>query len=400
MSGPKSIISFEDAKVKAKRRLPRMIFDFIEGSAGREMASNKNLQIFNDIYLRSKVLAPFEDPKLKSNFLNYSFDLPFGIAPMGMCDLAWPGADTNLAEAAKKFNIPHCVSTAASSTLEDLKKWGEDQTWFQLYVNGPTQEAWDMVDRAEAAGYETLILTVDVPVVSRRVRDLRNGFVVPFKIGLKQLIDFALHPNWSLSTIIKGIPEPKNFRQGSKNSFDRNASRAGANWEFLDELRKKWKGNLIVKGVMDAIDASRIQNAGIDAIWVSNHGGRQLDGSPPALLALPKIRDSVGPSMPLIFDSGVRSGEDIVKALALGANFVMLGRPIMMAIAASSEKGLNDYLALLKEEIEVVMAQLGLKDLSKISGDVLYNDISGTLQMEIDTANRVEHTRSIINAKS
>ena len=201
MSGPKSIISFEDAKVKAKRRLPRMIFDFIEGSAGIEIASNKNLQIFNDIYLRSKVLAPFEDPKLKSNFLNYSFDLPFGIAPMGMCDLAWPGADTNLAEAAKKFNIPHCVSTAASSTLEDLKKWGEDQTWFQLYVNGPTQEAWDMVDRAEAAGYETLILTVDVPVVSRRVRDLRNGFVVPFKIGLKQLIDFALHPNWSLSTI-------------------------------------------------------------------------------------------------------------------------------------------------------------------------------------------------------
>ena len=151
---------------------------------------------------------------------------------------------------------------------------------------------------------------------------------------------------------------------------------------------------------MDAIDANRIQNAGIDAIWVSNHGGRQLDGSPPALLALPKIRDSVGPSMPLIFDSGVRSGEDIVKALALGANFVMLGRPIMMAIAASSEKGLNDYLSLLKEEIEVVMAQLGLKDLSKISGDVLYNDISGTLQMEIDTANRVEHTRSIINAKS
>ena len=389
MSGPKSIISFEDAKVKAKRRLPRMIFDFIEGSAGREIASNKNLQIFNDIYLRSKVLGPVEDPKLKSNFLNYSFDLPFGIAPMGMCNLAWPDADKNLAEAAKKFNIPHCVSTAASSSLEDLKKWGEGQTWFQLYVNGPTEEAWNMVDRAEASGYKTLILTVDVPVVSRRVRDLRNGFVVPFKIGLKQLVDFALHPHWSLSTIIKGIPEPKNFRQGSKNNFDRNASRAGANWEFLVELRKKWQGNLIVKGVMDAVDAKRIQNAGIDAIWVSNHGGRQLDSSPPALLTLPKIRDSVGPNMPLIFDSGVRSGEDIVKALAFGANFVMLGRPIMMAIAASSEKGLNDYLLLLKEEIEVVMAQLGIKDSSKISGDALYTDISKKPQKEIHTENKL-----------
>ena len=389
MSGPKSIISFEDAKAKAKRKLPRMIFDFIEGSAGREIASNKNLQIFNDIHLRSRVLASVGNPKLNSKFLNYSFDLPFGIAPMGMCNLAWPDADKNLAEAAKKFNIPHCVSTAASSSLEDLKKWGEGQTWFQLYVNGPTEEAWNMVDRAEASGYKTLILTVDVPVVSRRVRDLRNGFVVPFKIGLKQLVDFALHPHWSLSTIIKGIPEPKNFRQGSKNNFDRNASRAGANWEFLVELRKKWQGNLIVKGVMDVVDAKRIQNAGIDAIWVSNHGGRQLDSSPPALLTLPKIRDSVGPNMPLIFDSGVRSGEDIVKALAFGANFVMLGRPIMMAIAASSEKGLNDYLLLLKEEIEVVMAQLGIKDSSKISGDVLYTDISKKPQREIHTENKL-----------
>jgi L-lactate dehydrogenase (cytochrome) len=140
---------------------------------------------------------------------------------------------------------------------------------------------------------------------------------------------------------------------------------------------------------MDLDDAKRIQNAGIDAIWVSNHGGRQLDSSPPALLTLPKIRDSVGPNMPLIFDSGVRSGEDIVKALAFGANFVMLGRPIMMAIAASSEKGLNDYLLLLKEEIEVVMAQLGIKDSSKISGDALYTDISKKPQREIHTENKL-----------
>jgi len=146
----------------------------------------------------------------------------------------------------------------------------------------------------------------------------------------------------------------------------------GVSWR----VKKKWKGNLIIKGVMDPEDAKRIQNAGVDAIWVSNHGGRQLDGSPPALLALPEIRESIGPNLPLIFDSGVRSGEDIVKALALGANFVMLGRPIMLAIAASSEKGLNDYISMLKEEIKVVMAQLGLKDLSKISGDVLYGDIS------------------------
>ena len=223
-------------------------------------------------------------------------------------------------------------------------------------------------------------MTVDVPVVSRRVRDLRNGFIVPFKIGLKQFVDFSLHPHWSLSTLFKGIPEPKNFRHGSKNRFDRNASRAGANWEFLDALREKWKGNLIVKGIMDTDDASRVQNAGVDAIWVSNHGGRQLDSSPPALSALPKIRNTVGPNLPIIFDSGARNGEDVVKALALGANFVMLGRPIMMALAASSKKGLNDYLSLLKDEIGVVMAQLGINDLEKISGDVLYDGISKNIR--------------------
>ena len=380
MLGSKSIISFEDARAKAKRKLPRMIFDFIEGSAGREIASDRNSEIFDDIFLKSKVLAEIKDPKLNSKFLNYSFDFPFGIAPMGMCNLAWPGADKNLAETAKKFNIPLCVSTAASSSLEDLKKWGKDQAWFQLYVNGPTQDAWTLVDRAKAAEYKTLILTVDVPVVSRRVRDLRNGFIVPFKIGLKQFVDFSLHPHWSLSMLLKGIPEPKNFQDGSENRFDRNASRAGANWEFLDALREKWNGNLIVKGIMDTDDASRVQNAGVDAIWVSNHGGRQLDSSPPALSALPKIRNTVGPNMPIIFDSGARNGEDVVKALALGANFVMLGRPIMMALAASSKKGLNDYLSLLKDEIGVVMAQLGINDLEKISGDVLYDGISKNIR--------------------
>ena len=357
----------DDSRRLARRRVPRLVFDFVDGAAGQESAAQLNSEAFNTVKLQPRVLRRVDKRCIAKSFLGFDFGMPFGISPMGMCNLAWPGADRNLAEAAKKFNIPHCVSTAASSSLEDLKKWGKDQTWFQLYVNGPTQDAWTLVDRARAAEYKTLILTVDVPVVSRRVRDLRNGFIVPFKIGLKQFVDFSLHPHWSLSTLFKGIPEPKNFRYGSENRFDRNASRAGANWEFLDALREKWKGNLIVKGIMDTDDASRVQNAGVDAIWVSNHGGRQLDSSPPALSALPKIRNTVGPNMPIIFDSGARNGEDVVKALALGAKACSFGKAYLFALGAGGQQGVEALLGKMKAEINRDMILMGCKSIKDLN---------------------------------
>ena len=248
--------------------------------------------------------------------------------------------------------------------------------WFQLYVTGTLEAAWGLVDRAKAAGYQVLILTVDVPRVAPRPRDVRNGFTMPFQIGPRQFMDFALHPHWSIASLIHGMPGPANFDNapGGK-GFDRHASRAGANWAFLDELRRRWDGKLIVKGVLSPEDAQRIQAAGADAIYVSNHGGRQLASAPPAITALARVRAAVGPDYPLVFDSGVRSGVDILNALACGADLVMLGRPLLYALGADGARGLASLLDALVNELGVAMAQLGLADVGDIRASHLVPNV-------------------------
>ena len=309
---------------------------------------------------------------LETSFLGRSYSVPFGIAPMGMCNLAWPYADKYLARVAQQAGMPVCLSTAGSSTIEDMYGWGGENTWFQLYVTQSTDMALELVERARIAGYDTLILTVDVPEVSRRIRDLRNGFKAPFHIGPKQAFDFATHPRWSLSTMLAGAPSPRNFEtDGKQTKFDRNASRAGADWAFLDRLRKIWKGRLIIKGITEPSDAVRVKEAGADAIYVSNHGGRQLDSAPATIDILPLIRAAVGPDYPLIFDSGVRNGDDIIKALAYGADFVMLGRPFMFALGADAEKGVRSLVRVLADEISVSMAQIGVNNIASLTNDVV-----------------------------
>ena len=365
--GQAPIHTSDEARALARRRLPRLVFDYIDGAAGKEHAAARNLEALDARQLMPRVLAPAEQCSLGQTFLGQALGLPFGIAPMGMCNLAWPGADQLLAAEAVRRGMPHGVSTAASSTLEAMAEQAGALAWFQLYVTGTLEAAWGLIDRAKAAGYQVLILTVDVPRVAPRPRDVRNGFTMPFHIGPRQFMDFALHPHWSLASLFHGMPGPANFDNapGGK-GFDRHASRAGANWAFLDELRRRWDGQLIVKGVLSPDDAKRIQAAGADAIYVSNHGGRQLDSAPPAITALARVRAAVGPDFPLVFDSGVRSGEDILKAMACGADLVMLGRPLLYALGADGARGLASLLDALVTELGVAMAQLGLADLSDI----------------------------------
>lgn len=368
----KCVISTDDAYLHARRRLPQIIFDFIEGAAGREQASDRNQKRFDDITLQPRVMGDIAHRSLETSFLGRNYSVPFGIAPMGMCNLAWPHADKYLAQVAQQAGMPVCLSTAGSSTIEDMYSWGGESTWFQLYVTQSTDMALELVERARIAGYETLILTVDVPEVSRRIRDLRNGFKAPFHIGPKQAFDFATHPRWSLSTMLAGAPSPRNFEtDGKQTKFDRNASRAGANWAFLNRLRKIWKGRLIIKGITEPSDAVRVKEAGANAIYVSNHGGRQLDSAPATIDILPQIRAAVGPDYPLIFDSGVRNGDDIIKALAYGADFVMLGRPFMYALGADAEKGVKSLVRILADEISVSMAQIGVNNIASLTNDVV-----------------------------
>ena len=369
----------------ARRRLPRMIFDFVEGAAGREVASVRNQSAFDRIELQPRVMGDVATRSLEASLFGRRFGAPFGIAPMGMCNLVWPNADRMLASAARAFDIPVCLSSAASSSIEDMRDWTGENAWFQLYVNRSTDAAIDMAERAKRAGYEVLILTVDVPQVSRRVRDLRNGFQVPFRIGPRQFLDFAMHPRWSLTTLLNGVPSPGNFSLDDEATrFDRDASRAGADWRFLDRLRTLWPGRLVVKGVASAQDAVRIRNAGGDAVYVSTHGGRQLDSAPAAISVLPEIRAAVGRDYPLIFDSGLRSGEDVAKALALGADFVMLGRPILYAIGAEGETGLMSLLRIMAEDLDIALAQLGLTEPRQLSEAALVGGSDATPTEPVD----------------
>ena len=367
----KRIFCTDDAHELARSRLPRLVLDYIEGAAGREVAVKRNQSRFDDIMLQPRVMNKTPNRTPATRFLGKDYGLPFGIAPMGMCNLSWPGADRFLAEAAGSFNMPICLSSAASSSIEEMHGWAGDKAWFQLYVGPSMDLSLDLVERARKAGYETLVLTVDVPKVARRVRDLKNGFQMPFSIGPKQFIDFACHPRWSLTTLMRGAPTPKNFSADGK-QFDRHGSREGADWDFLDRLRELWKGRLVVKGVMSVPDALRIQASGVDAIYVSNHGGRQLDSVPPSIDLLPRIRAAVGPDYPLILDSGVRSGEDVVKALALGADFVMLGRPLLYALGAEADRGLYSLIRVFTEEIDLAMTQLGLGSIAELDAKCLF----------------------------
>lgn len=348
------------------------MFDYVDGAAGTELAARANVSAIDQIRLQPRVLVNVEGREVGKRILGFDAKLPFGIASMGMCNLTWPGADRMLAAQAQHRNVPICLSTAASSTLEDMRAQAGEWAWFQLYVSQSFESAFELVDRAEAAGYEVLILTVDVPQVATRYRDARNGFQMRFKMGANQFLDFALHPRWSLATLANGAPKPMNFESaGSGQGFQRLAGRGRTDWEFLARLRDYWKGKLIVKGVLSPEDAVRIKDNGADAIYVSNHGGRQLGSAPAAIDALAPIRQAVGLEFPLLFDSGLRDGEGIVKALACGADFVMLGRSLLYAIGADGERGLSTMFDFLREEIDVTIAQLGRRAVEEIDSTVL-----------------------------
>ena len=357
--------SSADARWLARKRLPWMVFDYIDGAAGAETGAARNRAAFDAITLRPRILRDVSDRSLAVPLFDKIAKAPFGISPMGMCNLSAPGADMMLARLAARENVPLGVSTVASTAMEPLIEAAEGNAWFQLYFSGDGIGAFQLVERAKAAGYDTIILTVDVPEVGRRPRELRHGFTMPFKIGPSQFIDFALHPRWSLSALFKGKPTMANFDMPGY-AFDRTESRAKADWETLSKLRDMWPGKLIVKGVLDAQDALALKSAGVDGVQVSSHGARQLESAPAPISVLPAIRDAVGDDFPLFFDSGLRSGEDVIKAYGQGANFTFLGRILQFAIAAGGEDGLAALWDVLKSETSITLAQIGETDLPSL----------------------------------
>ena len=367
------IHTIDDAIRLSKKRLPKLVFDFIDGASGDDKLAEINSTALDQIRLEPKVFRNVENRNLSKKIFDFHFDYPFGFAPMGMTNLSWPEADKMIAKESAYNNIPTCVSMASSTTLEDMFTFSEGHSWMQIYIFQSEEFIMELLKRAEGIGYEVLILTVDVPILSRRARDDRNGFGYPFKIGPKQFLDFALHPQWSLTTLFKGAPQPMNYvtSKSGDQIFRRKESRGATDWNTLKRVRDAWKGKLIIKGVMNSEDALKIKEAGADAIQVSNHGGRQLDSATASINALPLIRKALGDNFPILFDSGIRSGSDILRALALGANFVMFGRPLMYAIGADGARGLRRIINLIKEELSTNLGLVGLTDINEVDKKII-----------------------------
>ncbi len=347
-----------------------MVFDYIDGAAGEGHGEALNLAALRNLRLQPRILVNVTDRELGVKVFDHDAKRPFGISPMGMCNLSTPGADLMLARMAARQEVPVGVSTMASTSLETMIERAEGHAWFQLYISGDGSSSQGLVDRAQACGYRTLVVTLDVPEVGRRPRELRRGFKMPFRIGPSQAIDFALHPKWSLSTLIRGRPEMANFA-GPGQAFDRTESRAAADWTRLGDLRDRWNGYLVVKGVLCVEDAVRLKDAGVDGVQVSSHGGRQLESAPPPILMLKQIREAAGKDYPIFYDSGIRSGEDVVKAYAMGASFVFLGRPLLFAMAANGETGLSQLWDVFSDETSLTLAQIGRTTMQGLSGTLM-----------------------------
>ena len=370
--------SIEDLRRKAQKRIPRFAFEYLDSATGRELGAKVNRNALDAIGFLPSVLCGRTKANLQAKLLGKPYDLPFGIAPVGMSGLMWAGAERMLAQAAVAHNIPFSLSSVAVASPEDVALHIGQNGWFQHYPVKSADLRRKMLPRIKAAGFHTLIITVDVPEESRRERQRRANLTVPPKADLRTLTEMAVRPAWCLAQLREGVMPRMRFfddyvPQRGRESF----THAGAlirgipDWQYLEELRAEWDGHLIVKGVLRPEDAKRMVEIGADCIWVSNHGGRQFEAGPAVIDQLPKIRAAVGKDVPLIYDSGVAWGLDVMRALAKGADFVMVGRAFQYAVAAFGRKGIDHLVHILKVDLTANMSQLGLEDLDQLPSYLL-----------------------------
>lgn len=363
-----------DMEKAAARRMPGFVHDYLIGGLGRENGVRRNAESFDAIELMPRYLSEAPSPDLGVTLFGKRFDAPFGIAPLGLAGLLWPGCEVPLAKAAKTHNIPHVLSTFANRAMETIGPITGDNGWFQFYPpNDPAMEA-DMLVRAARSGYQTLVLTVDIPAPTRRERDIRNGMSVPPVLDLKTMFQIATHPYWASHVLRHGIPDFENlspyYPKGS--SLKQSAEFVGRvmtghlGAERVRSIRDAWKGKLLIKGVLDVSEAQAYLEMGADGLIVSNHGGRQLDAAPTAVSVLPAIRRALGPDVLIAADGGIRSGLDVARLLALGADFVLIGRPFVYASAAMGVAGGGHLIEIIKAELSGAMAQLGCRTIAEL----------------------------------
>lgn len=363
--------SIADLRVIAKHRLPRAAFEFIDGGAEDEITLRENRAAFERVRLVPRILNDVSAPDMSTTLAGRAAQAPIVIAPMGSCMLAWPQADIAIARAPAALGLPYTLSTKSTTSIEAMAGAVHGELWFQLYVLKDHDFNDKLVDRAQSAGYGALVVTVDLQAGGKRERDLRNGIKVPLRLSVRQVLSGMVHPGWALQMLRGGSPQFENVR-GYMGQQDANltiAAKVGQSldpaygWNDLARLRERWKGKLLIKGVEHPEDASRLADLGVDGIWVSNHGGRQLDGAVASADALPAIAAEVAGKIPLLIDSGVRRGVDILKARMLGAQAVAVGRAVLYGAAAGGEAGAKRALQILIDELRLSMMLSGVASL-------------------------------------
>lgn len=356
-----------DLRAAARRRVPRFAFDYLEGGAGDEAAVERNVAAFDRVLLRQFVLRDVRTRTVGVDVFGRRYDRPIGIAPVGLSNLIWPAADEALARAARAGTFPFVMSAAATTDIETIAAIGTDHLWFQLYVSADEEVTFDLIERAAAVGVDCMVVTVDLPVPAKRLRDLRNGFSLPFRLTPKMIADMIRHPAWCLATARAGTPRFRNMEKylpaGTGNqplaAFMARQITAGLDDALMSRIRDAWPGKLVVKGVMSTRTALSAIALGADGIIVSNHGGRQLQASPATIEVLPEIAAAVAGKVPVMLDSGIRCGADIVRAYALGADFVFSGRSFLYGYAAAGAAGLDRAVEILSDETDRTLGQIG-----------------------------------------
>ena len=371
--------SIEELRLAAKRRLPRAVFDFIDGGAEDERTLRGNCEAYAKVKLLRRVLVDVSRVETETSILGVKAKLPIAIAPTGAVGFGWRGGDIAVARAAAAFGIPFSLSTSATASIEEIAEAAPGRHWFQAYFFKEREFTFGLIERARQAGYDTVMVTADLPVGGKRERDFRNDFSIPFRFTPKNVLDFATRPAWALDMLLRGVPQLKNLAGMTDHHADtRNlVSSVGRNqdaaldWEVIKRVRGAWPGKLLVKGVVHPEDAERAVSVGCDGVIVSNDGGRQLDGELASFDALPGVVRAIGGRSAVLLDGGIRRGSDIVKALARGAEAVMIGRATFYGVCAGGEAGARRALEILSEELVRSMQLCGARSIKEIGADLL-----------------------------
>jgi len=376
---PPVITNIEDLRVLARRRVPRMFYDYVDSGSWTESTYQANEADFRKIRLRQRVAVDIDHRSTRSRMVGVDVAMPVALAPTGMTGMQHADGEILAARAAEKFGVPFTLSTMSICSIEDIAAATRQPFWFQLYVMRDRGFMERLIDRAKAARCGALVLTLDLQIIGQRHKDLRNGLAVPPKLTLRNLADMATRPRWCLGMLgtrrrnfgnifghVEGIETMRSLSEWTNRQFDPTLS-----WADVDWIRRRWDGKLILKGIQDVEDAQRAAASGADALIVSNHGGRQLDGAPSSVSALPAIAEAVGERIEVHMDGGVRSGQDVLKARALGARGVYIGRSFLYGLGAMGEAGVTRALQIIHRELDLTMAFCGHTDIDRVDAGVL-----------------------------